>query len=142
MRISVITIIFIYYLSWLLSDKKRNNVMYHGVTIPRKLKLILNPFKVSNEFDLSSVIFELYAHASLFYFLSSLICRGMVFKYKPWLVCTFTVFCIVGAISFIIDTSKRESSINKAVNVLFITVLIIFALLSLLLAISIVVTGS
>ncbi len=142
MKISVITIVFIYYFSWLLSDKKRNNVMYHGVTIPIRLKSILNPFKVSNEFDLSSVIFELYAHASLLYFLSSLVSEKIIFKYKAWLVFTFTVFCMVGALSFIIDIPKRESIINKAVNVLFIIILFFFALLFLLLAISIVVTGS
>ena len=48
-----------------MNGERRNNVSYHRIIISKGLKIILNPFHKNNEFDLTSVIFEMYAHISL-----------------------------------------------------------------------------
>jgi hypothetical protein len=137
MKISFIAIVFIYYLSWMLNDKKRNNIMYNGVNIPRQFKIILNPFKDNNEFDLSSIIFEIYAHISLLYFVSSVLSGKMlVFDSEAWFAVTFSLFCIIGSLNLIFDTKKRKNIINKVINILIIIILMVLAIVSLFLVFS------
>ena len=52
----------LYFSCWYLNNQRLNNVVYRSILVPQWLKIILNPIKKDNEFDLSSIIMECYAH--------------------------------------------------------------------------------
>ena len=98
----------LYFLSWGMSNKRINNILYNGIIVPKRMKLILNPFKKDNEFDFCSILVELYAHISLL-----IVCIYHVFNeintfnIPVWLLVTFSFFCFVGGTSFVFDLKKN-----------------------------------
>ena len=130
MRFMVIIIIFLYFLSWYMNGERRNNVSYHRIIISKGLKIILNPFHKNNEFDLTSVIFEMYAHISLIIVLIFW-CANIGFNYSAWMLATLVLFCGTGALSFIFDLKECKSLFSK-----ILTYIIIFILLFVVIVLS------
>lgn len=63
-------------------------------------EIILNPFRRSNEFDLTAVIFEIYAHISLIIILIFW-CANIGINYSAWILAKFVLYCGTEVLDFI-----------------------------------------
>jgi len=131
MKMVFAVIIWLYYMCWVMNNKKINNVSFHKVVVSPKMKFLLNPFKENEEFDLSAIIIELYAHISVIV-LAVLYLTGEIekFNHNVWLIATFALLCIVEAISFKRHIGQTDNKAAKFGYGIILIVLMLAALVS------------
>lgn len=104
----------LYFSCWYLNNQRLNNVVYRSILVPQWLKIILNPIKKDNEFDLSSIIMECYAHLSvLIIFILFLLGKDKNIRMDAWVAVSCAVFSFAMALFFGIEFCNNQKIIEK-----------------------------
>lgn len=105
-------ILFLYYTSWFCN---RSNYISVKFKVNRFIKVILNPWNESGEFDLISIFLEIYAHLSVIGLIIMMIYDSKlieIFK-NIWISITFGVLFIVSGIEFILYSKNYQHKITR-----------------------------